>query len=109
MKIRLSNQLLARAHVCAEDVGTTLYDWAGRALRQYRTGKLPRVADLNLAKDATRMNSTVSTLPGEQSEADEMRLALFAAVAYCESQRPPPFISPLVEGVHYIVEKEEVE
>lgn len=105
MKIRLDRNLLSRARACAEEIDAPLTDWAGRALRLYRAGKFPRVADNDAGKGATRA-SVVATLPGEQREADEMRQALQAAVAWCEARRLPPLQIPLVEGKDYLVERE---
>jgi hypothetical protein len=107
MKIRIEKTLADRARGCAREVGTTLHDWSRRALLQWRTGKLGRVAKGAKAKNATRENSTVVTLYGSQAETDEMRAALLTAVKYCEKRRPRPFKTRLREGVDYIVEREE--
>lgn len=103
MKIRIEKTLLDRARICADEVDATLSQWAGLALRQYRAGALPRVAAPEKRQTATRGGSVVCTLPGMPDEADAMRTALAAAVAYCEARRPPPFKTPLVAGRDYIV------
>lgn len=106
VKIRIEQSLLDRARVCADAVDASLADWAGRVLRRFRAGKLPRVADARKTKVATRAGSVVCTLPGEPSDATDMRAALAAGVAWCEARLPPPFESTLVEGRDYVVEVE---
>lgn len=106
MKIRIEKDLLERARICAQEVDATLSDWAGRALRMFRAGKLGRVAKTKTRKGATRA-SVVATLPGEPKDADDMRAALLAAVLYCEARRPAPFTTHLREGQDYLVEEQE--
>ena len=106
MKIRIERDLLNRARSCADDIGTSLSDWSGRALRLYRRGQFAGVANAEMRGVATRSGSVVCSLPGDAGEADEMRAALAACVAYCEARRPPPFATPLVAGRDYIIAKE---
>ena len=105
MKIRIDRTLYNRARACADDVGTSLWDWSERALRQYQIGKLG-VAVCDQAHPATR-GSVVASLPCGSGQEDEMRCALSAAIVYCEARRPPAFKTPLVVGKDYYVETEE--
>jgi len=107
MKLRIEKQLLDRARLCADEVDTTLSNWATRALRHYHDGKVKRVAIPEKRKNATRTGSVVCTLPGDQSQADEMRAALEAAVIHCEKVRVPPVKISLVAGRDYVVAKGE--
>ena len=106
MKIRIERELLSRARACADDVGASLSDWSGRALRLYRREHFAGVATAETRGVATRAGSVVCSLPGDAGEADEMRAALAACVAYCEARRPPPFVTELVAGRDYIIAKE---
>jgi len=103
MKIRIENSLLARARVCSDAVDVPLSAWCGLALKALRKGDLKRVVNGENNKNATRKDSTVCTLPGEQNEVDDMRIAIHSAVAHCESKRVETFVSDLVEGRDYIV------
>ena len=105
MKIRIERNLLERVRTCADEVDAPVFRWAALALRQWKAGQLPCVAASEESKNATRAGSVVCTLPGEPDQADEMRAALTAAVAYCEARRPPPFKTPLVAGRDYVVLK----
>jgi hypothetical protein len=102
VKIRVEKQLLDRARVCADAVDASLSSWCGLALRVFRKGGFPVASD-EICKNATRGGSVVCTLPGDQSDADDMRRAIQAAVAHCEAVRGTPFSTPLVEGRDYIV------
>ncbi len=106
MKIRIDRDLFERAHVCAKAIDVTLSCWSSKALKQFRSGGIPRVVNDKITKNATRRGSVVVSLPGDHSERDEMRNAIQSAVAYCESVREKPFVSKLREGVDYIVVKE---
>ena len=108
MKVRIEKAILERARACADDIGEPLTEWARRAMIQYRKGTFGSVAVLETAKVATRAGSTVATLPGDRSEADEMREAICAAVEYCEAKMRarPRFRTNLVEGVDYVVKSE---
>lgn len=105
MKIRIEKNLIERAKICADAVDSTLSAWCGLALRTMKKGGI-NVATLEKFKNATRVGSVVCTLPGEQSEADDMRKAIYAAVLHCESVRVAPFSTSLVEGRDYIVAQE---
>ena len=103
MKIRIEKALLERVRTCADEVDASLCSWSGLAMRCWRQGTLPRVAVSEKGKIATR-KAVVCTLPGPQGQADDMRAALAAAVAWCEARRPKPFRTSLVAGRDYVVE-----
>jgi hypothetical protein len=105
MKLRIERSMLDRARACADAAGLTLSEWARRVLVKFRRGDLAGVAEPEIKGTATRKNSTVISIPGVP-DAEYMRAALYAGIAFCEARRPPPFKTNLREGVDYIVEVE---
>jgi hypothetical protein len=107
MKLRIDKDLHDEARHCADAVGDTLTDWVAGVCRLRLTGRLPRVADLRKAANATRAQSCVITIGECRLSPAEIRLAIAEAIDYCRKHAPPPFDPQTVYQGDYIIAPED--
>lgn len=109
MKIRIERKLYDRARNCADAVRDPVADWIANTIKQDARGGFPRVAYDDQTPLATRGSVVARVNWTEPITSRELHGVLQRACAYCEARMRKPFVTPLREGVDYIVETESVE
>jgi hypothetical protein len=86
-KLRISNQLHAKARECAKACNRRLSEWIGCATRQHKRGVYDGVAfDADLLS-ATREDSTTITIEPTDMEAKELRRVIAMGCVHAEARR----------------------
>lgn len=95
IKVRFPNALIAKARLCAEELGDGLGEWVNGACRRYRGVSADCVADSELTGLATREESEAITIRApEGMTAEEIRSAVAVSVSRCEERRIPSTPQP---------------
>ena len=110
-KVRISRELYGRACECAAEVQEPVGRWmrlaqlpahVERAERHLAAAGVVIPVALMLA---TREDSVCATVQVAVEDGARWRRNVAAGVVYCEMIRPPAVVSPLREGVDYLVER----
>ncbi len=107
MKLRINANLHARARDCSDAVNEPLSEWIAIAWRAHERGDLDQVAPVPDCHDTSAAASTVITIRPLEVDPATLRDVIARAVAYCEARNPPPFTPPGVEGIDYLIEKDQ--
>ena len=106
MKIRIERKLYDRARNCADAVRDQVADWIAKAIRMDAKGSYAGVDYDDNAPLATRGSVVARVNWTKPITSRELHGVLQRACAHCEARMPKPFVTPLREGVDYVLEAE---
>lgn len=106
MKIRIERKLYDRVRNCADAVRDEVAVWIAKAIRMDAKGAYPRVSFDDSGALATRASVVARVNWTEPITSRELHGVLQRACAHCEARMPKPFVTPLREGVDYVLEVE---